>query len=753
MNDLLQLKGTFQERPNSNKPAARNIPAKAPNITLDRLKKLLSELEESKDFWKKQNLIEGCLIDVCYIDVIAKSNRIIGYLSTASSPAKESVVGARFSEFTEGEQERKHIITHYVSDAVVDNTIKNINACIELIDTTFGGQITYDDLEKLNNVEIDYNRYGVTKTAFRNIVVDTHYIEGFKTPDNSANTAEQSIITIYKTDKETKTLMSEIGIHVDQSKLLSPTTLLLYPDEIKLLLKKAPYLVAMATEDITKLSLEEIVEGSKSESTMTIPSPKDEPVIGVIDTLFDTSVYFSEWVEFEKKISDEIPVESRDFDHGTSVSSIIVDGPAINPDLDDGCGRFRVKHFGVAAQGQYSAFVIMKKIEEIVIANPKIKVWNLSLGADREANKNFISPEASALDRIQYENDVIFIVAGTNKRTNDTNEKRVGPPADSINSIVVNSTNKKGEPASYSRRGPILSFFTKPDVSSFGGDKKDCVRVCTSTGESLRTGTSYAAPWVTRKVAYLVEVLGFSREVAKALIVDAAAEWHNTAKDFQLASLLGFGIVPKKIDSIVKVADDEIKFVINGTAEKWDTYNYNLPVPKHNEAHPFIAKATLCYFPKCSINQGVDYTDTELDIYFGRIDNDGKIKTINNNVQSPADGLKHYVYEGTAREFYRKWDNVKHIKKVFSEKVRALKSYRDGLWGLSIKTKDRVVKRDGGINFGLVITLKEINGINRINDFIRQCELRGWLVNRVDVNNRIDIYNKAQETIEFDGLS
>src|SRR3989344_1004527 len=384
MNDLLQLKGTFQERSHPSTPGPRNIPAKASSIASDRLKKLLSELENLRVFWKKQSIIAGCLVDVCYIDVIAKSNRIAGYLSTFSSPANESVVGARFNEFTDEEKGRKHIITHYVSDAILGNTIKNISACIKLIDENFNGRITYDNIEQLKNANIDYGLYGIAKTAFTNIVVDTHYIEGFKIPDNSANTLEQSIITIYKTDKDTKALMSEIGINVDQSKLLSPTTLLLYPDEIKLLLQKAPYLIAMATEDITKLSLEDIVQDSESKSTMTIPSPKDEPIIGVIDTLFDKSVYFSEWVEFEKMIGDEIPVESKDFDHGTSVSSIIVDGPAINPDLDDGCGRFRVKHFGVAAQGQYSAFSIMKKIEEIVIANPKIKVWNLSLGADRE---------------------------------------------------------------------------------------------------------------------------------------------------------------------------------------------------------------------------------------------------------------------------------------------------------------------------------------------------------------------------------
>ena len=52
----------------------------------------------------------------------------------------------------------------------------------------------------------------------------------------------------------------------------------------------------------------------------------------------------------------------------------------------------------------------------------------------------------------------------------------------------------------------------------------------------------------------------------------------------------------------------------------------------------------------------------------------------------------------------------------------------------------------------MVVTLKEINGVNRIEDFIHQCAFRGWLVNRIDVTNRIDIYNKAEEIIKFDEL-
>jgi hypothetical protein len=72
------------------------------------------------------------------------------------------------------------------------------------------------------------------------------------------------------------------------------------------------------------------------------------------------------------------------------------------------------------------------------------------------------------------------------------------------------------------------------------------------------------------------------------------------------------------------------------------------------------------------------------------------------------------------------------------------------MWGISLKTKERLSTKDGdGIKFGLVVTLRELNGVNRINDFVHQCELRGWLVNKIDVKNRLDIYNKAQESITF----
>lgn len=119
-------------------------------------------------------------------------------------------------------------------------------------------------------------------------------------------------------------------------------------------------------------------------------------------------------------LDPNIPLRAEDYYHGTEVTSIIVDGPRENPDLDDGCGRFRVRHFGVATSGPFSSFTILRLIRSIVASNRDIKLWNLSLGSTKEVNPSFVSPEAAELDRIQREYDVLFVVAGTNRPEGET---------------------------------------------------------------------------------------------------------------------------------------------------------------------------------------------------------------------------------------------------------------------------------------------------------------------------------------------
>ena len=110
-----------------------------------------------------------------------------------------------------------------------------------------------------------------------------------------------------------------------------------------------------------------------------------------------------------------------------------------------------------------------------------------------------------------------------------------------------------------------------------------------------------------------------------------------------------------------------------------------------------------------------------------------------------------YLNEKEARKQFRKWDNVKYISERITKRMRPKNSYDYKNWGMEIKTNNRLDPKDGrGVRFGVVVTLKEINGVNRIDEFIRNCILNGWNVNVIDVKNRVNIHQKMNEEIEFE---
>lgn len=742
MNSILQLKGQFEHHSGNPGGGKRNIPV-GKFVESAHILDLINDLHSLQTYWNKHTLIKGALISVYYTSVVAKSNRIQGLLCRGASDPNDSIRGAKFAGETPHIQ---HVFTYYVGLDVITESITRLVTVKEIVEHDYDGKISHKDIEALNTGHKQYKHSArLAKTNFVNVVVDAFYVQKFSVDFAEAGEDEEAIVTLYRTDVKTEDVFRAIGIDYLNAKQIDENTMLLRPDEIARLKESAPYLIAMKVRDLREVPPEESV--ASDPRIVQIPMPKQEPVIGVIDTPFYEDVYFKDWVSYESMLGDSIELDARDYTHGTEVTSIIVDGPTINPMLDDGCGRFRVKHFGVAKKGRFSSYTILRSIRRAVSQNRDIKVWNLSLGSILPIKPNFISPEAAELDKIQSEFDVVFVIAGTNGNP-DQEPIPIGAPADSLNSLVVNSVTLEGTPASYHRVGPVLSFFHKPDVSYYGGDTGQPMHVCTPTGEGLVKGTSFSAPWIARKMAYLICTLGFSREVAKALIIDAAAGWNR--RDGASCSV-GYGVVPQRIENIVKTADDEIRFVMTGTTDAYETYTYRIPVPIYKDKQPFYARATLCYFPKCMRDQGVDYTSTEMDIHFGRIvEKDGKasISSINSNSQGDEGG-KH-LYEPEARQLYRKWDNVKLISEELKDRAVPRKVYGAGMWGLSIKTKERLKEKNGrGLSFGVVVTLKEMYGENRIDDFIKLCMMRGWIVNRIDVENQIDIYNKAEEEIEL----
>ena len=283
------------------------------------------------------------------------------------------------------------------------------------------------------------------------------------------------------------------------------------------------------------------------------------------------------------------------------------------------------------------------KCRGIVSTNLDIKVWNISVGAEAEVNKNFVSPEGALLDSLQCEYD-----------------------------IVVND-------------GGLVA--------------------------AGAYGTSVAAPWIARKLAYLIQIMRLPREVAKALIIDSARGW-NLPSDIKK---MGYGIVLKSIKDVAGCSDREIRFFVYGTTLVCETYTISLPIPATSKGHPFLARATMVYFPWCERNHGVDYTNTEMALKFGRIKSgenpeDDMIVSLNGDKQGQSACASNS--ERKAREIYRKWDNVKRVADRFTPHAKYREAYNARHnWGICVTTKERGTQRDGiGLPFGIVITLYEIKG-------------------------------------------
>lgn len=749
MNQLLQVKLRFSNESNSQRPNGRNLRMHA-ETSIEKIDDICEDLRTVLRFYKNSpKFLEKILIDVNYNDIIAKSNRIQTLLKPSGKKTNDMVVGARFSDAPEGEE--NHIITYYLDEQTIKKTIENLKIVRMFVHDKLNGKATAKNFNEPDN-KLDYDGYDLSKSKIRDIIVDCSVIESLSVPHVSGAPEQESfLVTFYKTELSVAKLLEKLKIDdvKHQYYFYGDDTISVTKELFDFLESNVPYLISMVSSDFSKITLRQISEELVKEE-ISIPEPMNEPTIGVIDTLFDEGVYFGKWVDNTDYLDEieKIMDRGKERNHGTAISSIIVDGPRLNPWLDDGCGRFRVRHFGVCAE-KISTVKLVRKIKEIIANNPDIHVWNLSLGTDDEVSKNFISYDAAVLDELQAQKNIVFVICGTNDNRSVKNGMlKVGSPADSLNSIVVNSVRRDGTPASYSRKGNILSFFNKPDISYYGGDFNERIKVYTSNGETDEFGTSFAAPWISRKLCYLIDVVGLPREVAKALLIDSAAGWEYKLGTYKKKDVMGYGVVPIDIKKILSSESEEIRFILYGTSQSYKTTNYAIPVPRDDEnKYPYIARATMCYFPECSRAQGVDYTNRELSLKFGRVKPNGQIDDINENIQDEEGA---HADERQSRKEFRKWESTKFISKILKAN-RPIMSYGERLWGISIVSKERLASQVvGDLNFGAVITLREVNGINRVEDFIKACTLRGWIVSKIDVQNQVEIYNTNQEEIIFD---
>ena len=149
MNNLLQLKGSFEQASSPNRPGSPNLPA-GKFVKASKLEELLKNLSELYKYWKSQNLLPGALITVHYNKIAAKSNRLQALLGNSSNTPNKSIVGAKFSL----DDSPKHIITHYVSQKILNESIERLMYSINIVNQQFNGEISHDIIEKINKKKL-----------------------------------------------------------------------------------------------------------------------------------------------------------------------------------------------------------------------------------------------------------------------------------------------------------------------------------------------------------------------------------------------------------------------------------------------------------------------------------------------------------------------------------------------------------------------------------------------------------------------
>ncbi|MEG4581847.1 S8 family peptidase [Microcoleus sp. MON1_C5] len=246
---------------------------------------------------------------------------------------------------------------------------------------------------------------------------------------------------------------------------------------------------------------------------------------------------------------------------------------------------------------------VLEEIVEIYSRQTRTRIYNHSIAGISPCRTQSMTPWAAAIDKLSWENDVLFIVAAGNieARKNFVTRPsisahlqagrnypeyllkpsaRVANPAQSFQALTVGSVAhstynnpplssiaKKDYPSSFSCSGPGIWDTIKPEVVEYGGDyvidsstspnfttsESVCPELIRSTRDGGKAvsadavGTSFAAPKVTHIAAALAAA--FPQEstlLYRALIVQSARlpAWTNNsdANLYHAIRSMGYGI-------------------------------------------------------------------------------------------------------------------------------------------------------------------------------------------------------------------
>ena len=496
------------------------------------------------------------------------------------------------------------------------------------------------------------------------------------------------------------------------------------------------------------------------------PKPEqgiEYPVVGIIDsgTVVDDP-YLSPW----RKARDvHVVDEEQDNTHGSFVSGLVVHARKLNHS-DDRFPLCSARIVDIVALGKKGTTEdkLISTLEQALESHKDVKIWNLSLGTERCVADRTFSDLSVALDRLQDEYGVTFVIAAGNYRTppfrgwppDDLGESdRVCAPADSVRAVVVGSLAhrehsssrvKAGQPSPFSRRGPGPLYLPKPEVSHLGGN-------CNASGGSSQigvlsldgrgnvaedVGTSFATPLISSLVANVNHrLLGAgSRLLSRALIVHSAA-LSGGKIDPQLLRYQGFGM-PPDLDTILACDPWQCTAIFELEIQPTVAYEKaTFPMPKCLYLNADTVRAnilmTLVHEPELDASFGSEYCRSNIEVSLGTYD-PGKDGKRHQKKQVPEDPkLTGSAYERDLVEHGFKWSPVKVYRR---EMVRGV---RGKTWRLDLSLHHRASYISSDPEHAvLIITVADPQKKAEVyNEMVVQMAKLGWAAADLQLRPRL----------------
>lgn len=488
----------------------------------------------------------------------------------------------------------------------------------------------------------------------------------------------------------------------------------------------------------------------------------DYPLIGVVDSgTAPGDPYLTPWRDAQEVY---VPPADQDNSHGSFVSGLVIHSRKLNHDDQrfPSCSARFVDVVALAKSGT-TEDKLLSTLEDAVEKYPQVKVWNLSLGTARPVNNQTFSDLGVALDRLQDEHDVTFILAAGNYQDkpyrgwppDDLGEDdRICAPADSVRAIVVgaaahrdhsSSRVKAGHPSPFSRRGPGPLYLPKPELSHIGGNCNPAgscnqIGVLSIDGRGNLAediGTSFATPLVSTLFANVGHRIqgGASHLLSRALLVHSAA-MQGEKLDSTLLKYQGFG-TPPDIEAILGCEPWQCTLIFELEIAPGVAYEKAIfPMPKSLRSDDNTLKAnvlmTLVHEPDLDASFGSEYCRSNVEVSLGTYDfeEDGKQ---HQHKQVPEDPkLSGSQYEKDLVEHGFKWSPVKVYRREMSR-------VQGQIWRLTLSAEHR----SGNATTepqraALILTVSDpLKKAPVYNEMVVQMNNLGWTANDLQVRERL----------------